>query len=1022
MSLRKWIPETAWSRPVTVFTLLATMIVLGALAWARIPLLMMPAGFQSSWMNIYIPVRDMSPEETDERVIGPILDEFSTLSGLKRSSSEASADRASITLEFHGSVPATTAYNDVVDRLERAMVELPSDVDRYWLWKYNPDQMPIIWAGVELSEDVDDETYIMEQVVKPAIMRVSGVASIDTWGVTERRVYIDFDREKLFAHAIDLGDLQGRLGSDNFQMTGGSLEGDGVVTHVRSLARYDDLTELKAFPVKDNLRLDDIATIRLTTVGSASIHRVNGNESAGMSVQKESGANAVDVSTAVVKALDELEKDPRMRGSKVFAFFNQGDMIEASNDTLMDTAITGGLLSLVILFVFLREWRMTALIALSIPFSMTMTIACLYFTGETMNLIAMMGLMLAVGMVVDNAVVVVESIYTHRGDGDDPKTAAIEGTSEVNMAILASTATTMVVFLPVMLMTDDATMGYFLGVLGMPVIYALGASLVAAMVFAPLATRYIGTAQVKEDARWLKWLAAKYEQLLGWVLNRRWDASLALLAGLIVTMTVAIPGVPFNAGADENMNDFSIRFSVPPQATYYDRVDIVDRFEELVEENKEAWGVRVYRSRLRDRASRGSLNIYLVDEGPMTRAEVIEDARKKLPRDLAGTIGSIGWGGDQGGGKNTLSLNLYGEDIRVLRGLADEVIRRAVSAPSVMNGSFGADEAALDELQLRVDRQAVRRAGVSSQQVGQTVAFAMRGNQLPDLVDGDREITVLTQLELADRSDIQTVMDFPIWSPVTQSMTPVRALTNLEVAKGPDEISREGRRTSLELSFNLEDDVARDQAMGEISATLGDMAMPRGYSWSPGRYQDEAQAENTAMFAALGMSVCFVFLLMGILFESWMMPMAILTTIPMAMMGAFWGLYLTGTSMDTMAGIGLVVLVGVVVNNGIVLVDLIVALQRKGLSQTEAIMQAGRRRLRPILMTAATTIFGLVPMAMGSSDTIGIPYSPLGRTVIGGLTTATILTLVFVPFLYAVFDDTRQLATTWLRRISGRNT
>lgn len=1018
--MREWLPRFAVDRPVTVFMAFVALLVIGLIAWVRVPIQLMPDGFEPGFLWVQVPYPNSSPTESDEKIVRAVEAQLGTVTGISQLRSFADGDGAGFAVEFHSSVDMDEAYNSVVDRLERAMPDLPDDVERYFVYRFDPNDEPVVWAGVQLPADIEDPWHVMSRVVQPRLERIAGVASIETWGVPQRGVWIEYDKERTYGAGVDLGDLQQRLASDNFQMSSGQITDRGLVRHARSLARLD-VEEIARFPVKDGVVLSDIADVRYGAAYSTSVNRINGAEAAALAVSKESSANTVEVAREIAAALEELEKDPRTGGANFFVFFSQGDLIEESVDTLATSALTGGAFAVVILFAFLREWRMTLLIAASIPFSLLITIGVLYFRGDSLNLLSMMGLMLAVGMVVDNGIVVVETIYRRRAEGATPREAAIAGTAEVNMAILASTATTMVVFLPVILMSENATFSFFMGVLGFPVVFALAASLIVALVFAPLATMYMGQASIKPDPRWLSALTVRYERLLRWTLTHRLDATMILLGAALLTGGVAIPGVQCTGGGDENLNDFTVRFEVPPQASLAERDEIVKHFESMVEEHREAWGVRVYRARLEGTSNSGRLYVYLESDGPLPRDEVMELAREAMPTDLAGVKATIGWDMNErgGAGANQLRLAIHGEDMGTLTGLAEEVARRVRTVEGVMDTHVDALNEGADEIRLVVDREAVTRHGVSAAQVGRLVAYAMRGSSLTPLRIDDKEIAVTSRFSLEDRSDLDTLLDFDVWSPATGTLVPVRALTHPVVTKGPSQIRREDRRTSTGVTIDLEEGAATVGVFGGIDAALADMAFPRGYSWNKGQQFNQQQANDEAMLLAMGLSVCFVFLLMGVLFESFILPLSILTTLPMAMAGAMWLLYITGTPMDTMAGVGVVILVGVVVNNGIVLVDLVTQLRGQGVERTAALLEAGQRRIRPILMTALTTICGLIPMAVGSSGFIGIPYAPLGRTVIGGLMAATVLTLVFVPFLYTVLDDVREGAMEWFAWVRG---
>ncbi len=1012
--LARWVLD----RPVTIVMVMTAALVVGMLAYVRIPLQMLPDGMDPRFLWVRVAYQNASPREVDANIVRPIETELSTLQDLSLVTSHASNGSASFNLEFHPGASMDTVYNDVVDRMERAMPELPDDVDRYWIFRFNPSDQPILWMGMTWPEDLDDPYSLVHEVIQPAVDRVPGVASVDVWGVPSQRVFVEYDRERIVSHGVDLGDAQRQLGNDNFQLAGGRIEDRGQVRLVRSLARIEGLETLERYPLReDGLVLRDFADVSLRGVAGADINRIEGREGGVLVVRKESSANTAATTQAVHAAIEALKDDPRAKDVDVVVFFDQGKLIAQSVDTLQNTALTGGLLSVLILWLFLREIRMTLLVSTAIPASLLVTIGALYMMGESLNLIAMMGLLLAVGMVVDNAIVVVESIFRRRAEGMPRRDAALFGASEVGLAILASTATTMVVFLPVMLMTEDADAAFFLRVLGMPVILALGASLVVALGVAPLATRAMGDAEIPDEPRWLQAFERLYDRTLRWALAHRFDSMASLVAALLLTGLVAAPGVRCTPGDGGGLNDFAIRFDVPRDSSYAERDAIVRAFEDLVEAHREDWGVKVYRSDLDAEDTSGRLFVYLRDDGP-PRREVIERARKALPTELPGTNPRIGWDGGSSEDRS-LELSLYGEDLDQLHAITEDALGRLRQIPGVLGAAREDAESGADELKLLPDRDALTRYGVSAQTLGGTVAFAMRGQVLDPIRVRGADVDVETRLELEDRQDIATMLDFPVFSPATTSLVPVRAFTSVSRGRGPDRIRRRNRRTSVGITVDLADDVDRQSALPQIRATLDAMALPRGVSWDASGFEASQNAENSALLFALGMSVVFVFLLMGILFESWALPLSILITIPLALMGAFWGLYLTGSNMDTMAGIGLVVLVGVVVNNGIVLVDRIVQLRAEGVERMAAIAEACGRRLRPILMTAVTTIVGLVPMALGESNFAGLPYAPMGRTVIGGLAAATVLTLVYVPLFYVWIDDLRAWAGAVWRHATG---
>ena len=1016
--MRSWLPTFSVRRPVTVAMGFVALVVLGMLAWTRIPLEMMPSSFTLNRLWVYVPYSGSTPRENEQQLVRPVEEQLATAPGIKSMSSRSRAGSAGLSLEFHRSISMGVAYNAVVDRMERAMADLPEDVERYWIWKFDPASEPVMWAGIAIPDGVEDDHKLVTEVIEKRLERVPGVGEVDVWGVTPRAVFIDFQLDALLTHGVSLGEVIGGLGSDNFQMASGKVVDRGKVRYVRSLARWESIEELEEWPVKDGVTLSDIARIKYRPDPSASINHINGKEGAALAIKKESDANTVEVTEAVEAAFADISADPRGQGVEFVKFFSQGDMIGDSVGDLLSTAATGGVCAVIVLFMFLREWRLTLLIAACIPVTLLLTVTMLYFTGFTLNLLTLMGLMLAVGMVVDNAIVVVEAIYARRQAGEGPDDAAIDGASDVNLAITLSTLTTMVVFLPVILMSENADFSFFMGQLGMPVVWALAASLFVALVFTPLSTTLLrGKGGLPKEPRWITWLTERYRRSLGWVLTHRTDALVGVLAATFLTFAVPAQSVSCDDAGDNDIDEFTVRFQVPGDWGYYERLDTVEAVEAWVDENRDRWGIRTHRASLDSDSEHGRVYVYLHDpdersEQAIPPEEVLDDARETLPV-MPGVELKIGWGSSGDSSRNELSFVLNGEDTSTLESLGEQLERTLEGLPGIIAVRNDLEGEAGREMRLQADRDSLARYGLDARTVGQTVGFALRGTSLPKYHDDGKEVDVVARFQLADREDVDRLLDFPLWSQTAGRSVPLRAVVKAEVAPGFGTIRRNDRITSFPMTIELEPGAEKGEVMATVGAVLATVDFPRGYSWSFGRERRDREEDDQARNLALLLSITFVYLIMGVLFESWTLPLSILTSIPMALLGVYWTLYLTGTPLDAMGGVGLVILVGVVVNNGIVLIDLVTRLRSEGETRTDALVEAGAKRLRPILMTALTTIFGLLPMALGTSTFVGIPYAPLGRVVAGGLAAGTVLTLYLVPYLYSILDDMGESGKRW---------
>ena len=1012
------LPRFALNRPVTVSMGLLAILVLGAISWTRIPVQLMPAGFDYPYLWVWIPYPDSTPRETERTIVQPIEDAIETLPGVREVDARAGQDYARFSIEFDQDTDMSEAWAGLMDRLERTRPELPDDLKHWYVYKYNPEDDPILWAAVSIPDDADDPAYTIETRIQKVLERVPGVARVEFHGAHRSRVYVDFNREAIQRHGVSLYRVMQALQGDNFTIPSGEVRDDGRVVLVRSLATLESRDEIAALPIGDGLKLEDIAAVVVARPVDTSIHRVNGDNAASIDVFKESGANTIEVCRRVQAAVDGLADDPKLAGFNVHRFFDQGDLIQESIDNLRNTAMQGGLLAIVVLLFFLRRIRVTLLIALSIPLSLLMTIVIQYMVGESINLLVMMGLMLAVGMTVDNSIVVVESIYRRRELGDSPFDAALKGTSEVALAILAATSTTIVVFLPLILMSDDAQFSFFMGKLGLPVCYALGCSLLVALIIVPLATVTVAASPPAPPSRIIEWVTDKYAALLVNTLRHRTTAAVVFMVSL---WSCSIPANNMNR-TDESEGgiiDFVVGMEFPPSFTVSETDEALTNIETMVMEKREEWRIRAVRTRRWGGSSRGFVMAFMEkrQRGDITKDEINEVLPKMLEeREMPGVQAWAGWRRNMDAG-TTLQLNLTGPDSETLTELGDEIVRRLRDADGIVGVEAETSERGADELHVLVDRERAARYGVSPDILARTVAFGFRGAGLRPVLMNGREVPMQAGFRLADRSNIDNLRDFGIWSPVMGEVA-LATVAEFQFAKGYGTIRRQDRKTSLSVTVTM-DEEDLGAGYGRIESALSTLQLPRGYEWSRGRRWERLAEQDKAQKFALLLSVSFVFLLMGMLFESFWTPVAVIVSIPFAFVGAYWMLFATGTTLEMMAGIGMVILVGIVVNNAIVLVDRVQQYRDQGLPRDEALAAGGRDRFRPIVMTAATTIVGLLPMAIGDSAIVGTPYYPLGRAVIGGLLASTVLSLVFVPLFYSFFDDLKALSTQTLRKGRG---
>ncbi len=1033
------LPRLAVQRPVTTLVTFLAILVVGFVAFQQIPIELLPTGFQPPYLGVWIPYRNANPREVEEQIARPVEEQVRTIGGIRKVETYSGSDGCWVWLEFVQGTDMRLAYDQLRDRMERVRAELPEDLERYFLRRFGRNDQPVIFLALTLPEHVEDPYYLVEQFVKRPIERIDGVANIDVWGIYQKSIQILIDQDRVKAYHINLYQVVNRLRKDNFTLSSGWVSEAGKKYLIRSLGKFHNLEEIRNIPLnRKGVRLKDVAEVVYDVPERTWYQRINGKPALKMEIYKESLANTVALSRKLNQVLNtEISRSPALKGAEIKILFDQGELIEDSIKNLMDTALWGGLFALLVLYFFLRQIRVTLILTIAIPLSVLISMTVIYFMGWTLNTVTMMGLMISVGMVVDNAIVVLENIYRKRFEGSPPVEASVYGTSEVALAVTMATLTTAIVFLPMILIKDQyGFFSFYLKRVGLPVIFALLASLFVALVLIPLtATRFISR-QPAAELRIIGKVRGWYLNILKQVLRHRPDAVIGVMAIVLFTFFFLIPRTPKSDTNPGNISDFRLIFDLPKNYTLEEANSYFQAVEDTIFAHAQEYDVKAVDVRFRK--TRGRVRVFLNpppkeqwyhviyrwfrkwvdghDREKMDRNAVLADLKNRLPQ-RAGISYRTSWrGSSEGGEEGTISLLLYGDDTGKLVELSGEVKRRLRLLPGVISVETDRETGG-DEIQVVINREAARRNGIEPNQVAFTLMYAVRGMVLPRFLAGDREIEMRIQLREEDRRNLNQLQNITFINREGRPI-PLSAIARFRIDKGFGQIPRENGKTFLAVKAKT----MRKNLMRlsrEVDQVMKDFKMPYGYSWQKGSRFRFMREQNTSFRNSMYVAVVFVFLLMGILFESFVLPLSVLVSIPLSLFGAYLMLYLTKTPQDIMAGIGMIILVGVVVNNAIVLIDMINRRRQEGLSRMQAILDAGAHRFRPILMTSFTTIGGLLPMALGNASLIGTPYQPMGLTLIGGLLTSTFLTLLAVPLFYTLFDDLQQFfrqLLTWLQR------
>jgi len=985
--------EGTLRRPIGVLVASVALAAMGVLSFVGIPLQLLPDGFEQRFLTVRASLLDVSAEEAERQVAIPIEEALATVAGIESISSRSDRGEVRVMVELKKDADPATVERDVRERMARVEADLPPDVDRLRVRREGMNDRPIMFFACTADVDRMALSDFMEERLQPRLEAVAGVARAQSWGLLARSVRIWLDQEEVARRRLDLRLLLERLRGDNLASDLGDVRTEGKKAFVRATMDFDSLDEIRAFPVTEGLELGDIARVEVVPSLDMGWSRYNGSAVVVGTVFKMAGANTVDTCRRVRETLDKLAAEAPLPKLWFRPFFDEGEMIETSISTLYSNSFYGGLLAIAVLYAFFRRVRMTLLVTAALPLSLMIAVTCLYLAKDSLNLATMMGLTLAIGMLVDNAIVVVEAILRRREAGELARPAATEGTKEVALAVVTSTLTTMVVVLPFIFLSEDSDARLWLASIGMPISYALLASLAVALVLVPLGSVYLRRHDEARPSPRAPLLAnGRYARVLRWSLRHRLAT---VLLGVILCVSSAFPFGQLGQKAAMGRGRGPVRVSLrwPRHYTLEDADGAAKQYETFIEGLRKELEIDGIYARF-DRYG-GMAMVWQVRNATVDAAKVEERVREGWPR-IPGV-----WTSLEAAAGGTTTVTLEGEDPAALGRAIDAIEARLKLLPSVAE-TRRERENGLDELQVNVDPEAVERGLVSPDLIRGMVGWVVRGARLRDYQAKARDLPLLLELDPDQAVEVRDLGEVLV--PTVAGLKPLSSVTKLGVRRAPIAIERrDGRRVAeLEVKGKGEDDRAFTD---EVQGVLAAFELPPGVRFQvSGSWQDLQESFKT-LFHAMILACTLVFLLTGVLFEAFLLPLAVLVAIPPALAGGVWGLYVSGKPMDELSFLGGILLVGVVVNNGIVLIDRAQQRRREGLPMLAAIVAAGGDRLRPVLMTATTTVVGLIPMALFKAQGDEIPYDTLATVVIGGLTVSTIVTLVLVPVCYSLFAD-----------------
>ena len=1046
-----WITRVSINNPVFAAMVMVALCVLGLFSYAKLGVEQMPdISFPGAWMEVQYP--GATPEALEREVLKPLEEAVNGVAGVRKIMARAFEGRADLSVEFGLDTDMDRAMQEVRDRVAAVQSQLPRDARAPTLARWNNDNNePVVTLAIlSPTRSTRELSMLAENEVGKRLQRVEGVARVDINGLTEREVRIDLDPLRLRAYAVAPAQIAAALREANADQPVGLLSDSALDTLVRVEGRVRDPRAFAELVVAHRnglaLRLGDLGTLSEREREPDSIARVNGQRAINFNVFKQQDANIVATGDAVKKAMDEVRKtlppDVELR------LVNAGsDWVKGSLDGLRSTLIEGALLTVAIVFLFLHSWRSTIITGLTLPIAVISSFIAVYAFGFTLNFMTMMALSLCIGLLIDDAIVVRENIVRHVHMGKDHHTAAREGTQEIGLAVMATTFAIVAVFAPVAFM--GGIIGKFFYPFGITVVVAVLVSLFVSFTLDPMLSSVwkdppsarlktlplIGHALRGTD-RLMDALHAAYGHALGWIFSpRRWRIGLpayghgfgadgrrdkasprrlrsatltprgVVMAGGTASFLVALALAPlvgseFVPETDRGFTQLALKM---PVGSSLERTDLkVAQIEQIVQAMPEVKHVSTWVGGAGQR-HQAWLNIALVDRKDRKRSQKeLENAMREAIARVPGTDASVGF-------NRPIYVAILGSDPEGLARLAGEFADKVKKIPGAVDVETSV-QAGMPAYAVRLKPGAVRELGLTANQVSSSLRAYVNGETATTWTtpDGD-QVDVVLRLDESRRERIDQLLTLPVAFAADGTPITLSSVAEIEPVFNPQNIRRQNLQRREAVFAGVKDRSAGDVG-ADVQKLIKDTTLPPGYSFDiGGQMQEQAEAFG-GLLGAMALAVIFIYIVLASQFGSFVQPIAIMASLPLALIGVMLALLLWQSTLNVFSMIGLVMLMGLVTKNAILLVDFANHARKAGATVHEALLQAGQIRMRPIIMTTAAMIFGMLPLALALNDG-GEIQAPMGRAIIGGLITSTLLTLVVVPVLYSYLVREKQPRT-----------
>ncbi|GIP35343.1 efflux RND transporter permease subunit [Paenibacillus sp. J2TS4] len=1026
--------DVSVKRPVGVVMVVLAILALGFVSLKNLAVDLFP--------NINLPIvvvatsyQGAGPQEVENLVSRPVESAISSVQGVNTIQSTSQPNSSLVVLMFDSGVNLDAAVAEVREKVDQMKSFLPENANDPSVLRFDPQQIPVMAIGLngDKPEVLQD---IAESKIVPMLERVNGVGSVSVQGGKTREIQLELNRAEMKRFGVSSGQIIQALSGENRSASAGVIAKGDKELQIRVDGEYTDLDHISntllPLPQGGQIRISDVAELKDTYKQQNSLTKVNGESALILSVQKRSNANTVKVANGLNEAMDKINQELGDR-AKLSVVMDTSLFIKESISSVVSNMIMGGAISVLILLLFLRSFRATLVIGLSIPIAVISTFTLMYFTGQTVNVLSMGGLALGIGMMVDCSIIILENITRHRRNGAPIMEAAKKGASELGSAVIASTTTSIVVFLPIVFVEGIAS-DLFVP-LALAVSFSLIASLVVSLTLVPmLSSKLLKLKKNGEDkgtgkdgrkralGRFFAWFGRilnVYKGVLKWVLSHRKTTVFLTIAVLVGSLALTpFIGMEFFPASDQGEITISIETDAGSNLHETEKVteqvdEVLKPYADIIETNYLSVGGGGGPG-MSSGTNTASYNLSLVssDQRNITTSQMMKEWQAKLAAIPGGDIVVSEEAAGLGTG-TPVQIQINGPDFTVLTELSEQVVWTVSQIEGIHNAQSSIS-AGRPEIRVHVDREAAAQYGLSFQQVLQEAETGFNGRVATRYREDGYEYDVRILLPEGERqtiSDLESMM-LPT---ATGQLIPLSAVAELQQVVGPSQIQRQNQERQVNVTSDIVD---RDLGgvIADINAALSGMNFPDGYSYSMGGQAEDMMKSFQDLAMALVFSIFLVYIVMAVQFESVLHPLVIMFAMPTMFVGVMLGLFITGKPLSVPALIGVIMLAGIVVNNAIVLIDYINTLRGRGVERTEAILEAGTTRLRPIWMTTLTTVLAMIPLALGIGEG-GESQAPLAVVIIFGLMVSSCFTLFLVPVMYTLFDD----MSGWFKRRFKRN-